>query len=297
VLIDSLKSASPRFPPEFIGGFAEMFSLFRAICERQRLPSRYVERIFSLVPEPVRTLPCFLDRLTGLWRYDYGDPIILPSGSTIIGTHMFHDVERLFEVVCCASWRLPAQKLNFYLARLADRNHHEDVLVEFAPILHLDPAVIVDHEHTGLGDGNRTIDWRIQVADQPALLLEVKNRMRDLIESFEAIKNQSSETLVPEPHHDHAILFKSVASKFRAREATEVIQAAWIKTGLKQETKELQAAFDELDPARLHAVVLGSWGVDGYILGRDLDTGRRVQKILQIKRTAKLVFKRSARQN
>jgi hypothetical protein len=28
-----------------------------------------------LVPESIRELPCFLDRLTGIWRYDYGEAI------------------------------------------------------------------------------------------------------------------------------------------------------------------------------------------------------------------------------
>ncbi len=270
-----------------------MHSLFRAISERQRLPEGYAERMFDLVPEPIRTLPCFLDRVTGLWRYEYGEPLVLPAGATITGTHMFHDVERFFEIICCASWRLTQTTLSAYLSRLADRSRHDDVLAEFAPIFRLAPSVVVDHEVTGVGYGNQTVDWRIQVAHQPVLLLEVKNRITDLVQSFEAIKDQSSSGLIPEPEHDHSILFKSVVHKFRARQPSEAIQAGWIKTGLKQEEKELQAAFSEIDPERLHAVVLGSWEPEGYVLARDKDTEKRVRKILAIKQTARLVFKRS----
>jgi hypothetical protein len=285
-----------RFPAEFIGGFADMRSLFRAICERQRLPNGYTERMFGLVPEVIRDLPCFLDLMTGLWRYDYGDPLTLAAGN-IIGTHMFHDVERLFEIICCASWRLPPRKRDAYLERLSDRNHHEDVLVEFAPILRLGARILVEHEQRGLAAGNRTIDWQIQAPDQPVLLLEVKNRMRDLVDSFEAIKNKSSDLPIPEPQHDHSMLFKSILGKFRVRQATEAIQAVWIKTGLKQEETKLQAAFGELDPERLHVAILGNWDSEAYLLGSDTDTKRRVRKVLGLKQTSRLVFKRSDHRN
>jgi hypothetical protein len=291
-LIDALRRGSPYLPLEFVGGFAEMPSLFRAISTKQQLPKGYSNRMIALVPEPIRSLPCFLDQLTGLWRYQYGEPLALSGRRTMTGTHMFHEVERLFEVICCASWRLPPPKLDAYLARLADRAHHEDVLVEFAPILHIDYSVAIEHEHFGLGSGNRTIDWRIQAAGRPLLLLEVKNRTRDLVESFEAINSLSSDSPVPEPNHNHSILFRSTQVKFRSRPTTEAIQAVWIKTGLLQEEEQLKIAFGELDPTRIHAAILGSWEPEGYVLARDAGTKRSVLKILRIKDSTRLVFKR-----
>ncbi len=208
---------------------------------------------------------------------------------------MFHNVERLFEVICCASWRLPQATLNTYLSRLDDRQHHASVLIEFAPILRLDAAIKIDHECRGFGDGSQTVDWRIQAPDQPVLLLEVKNRIRDLVESFELMESEFFHELNPEPQHDPSMLFKSVINKFQKRQTTDAIQAVWIKTELKQEANELLAAFDVLDSERLHIAVLGSWNAEGYVLGYDMDAKRRVQKILRIENSSRFVFKRSVR--
>ena len=291
-LIDAL-AAAPRFPLEFIGGFADMPSLFKAFSSHQQLPNGYVERISNLLPASIRKLPCFLDRLTGVWRYDYGDPIETAGGGTVIGTHMFHDVEQLFEVVCCAEWRLQGKKRDAYLTRLSDSTHHEDALVEFAPILRLDAEAMVEYEVSGHGSGNRTVDWSICAPGHPELLLEVKNRIRDLVESFETIKSQPSEQPIPAPTHDHALLFKSIEEKFRPRKADEVIQGVWIRAGLRQEETELRAAFDALDSQLVHFAVLGSWGEESYVLSKDVATKRRVQRILSLRNTKGLVFRRS----
>ena len=205
--------------------------LFKAIGQDRGFPSGYAERISKLIPAPIQHLPCFLDRLTGIWRYEYGAPITLPmGGGVIVGTPMFPEVERLFDVVGCAAWRLDKEKLGAYLVRLADSNHHEDVLVELAPILRLG-EVTVEHEFRGKEKGASTVDWRISAPGHPVLLLEVKNRIRDLIESFEAIKHLDPHETIPAPSHDHAMLFKSVLHKFKIRRPDETIQGCGSKRG------------------------------------------------------------------
>jgi len=149
----------------------------------------------------------------------------------------------LFDVVECAAWRLGPDKLQAYLARVTDKLRHEDVLVEFAPVLRLDDTITVQHEVAGTSERGTTVDWSIQAPGQPMLLLEVKNRMFDLIESFERIKRQGADDAVPSPQHDHKWLFRRVAHKFKTRQPNQAIQAAWINTGLKQEELEFQAAF------------------------------------------------------
>jgi hypothetical protein len=206
---------------------------------------------------------------------------------------MFPEVERLFDVLGCAAWRLAPEKLDTYLARLTSRTKHEDTLIEFAPILRLPDDVHVEYEVSGAGHGNTTVDWLIEAPGQPKLLLEVKNRIRDLIESFEAIKRQDPDQPVPEPRHDHRLLFKSVTQKFKSRESHETIQGVWIKTGLKQEEEDLRTAFDALTPGHLHAAVLGTWDEKAYVLANDASTRRRVLSILRLRQNAGLIFKRS----
>lgn len=289
-LIESLKSFPLHVRPELIGGFAEMSSLFKAISYERGLPISYSARIATLIPESIQKLPCFLDKLTGLWRYEYGKPITLSTGGTVVGTPMFPEVERLFEVVCCAAWRLDADELSVYLARLTDPGRHEDVIVEFAPVLRLPDTVIVEHEVCGNGVGNSTVDWSIQSPGEPKLLLEVKNRIRDLIESFEAMASWYPDQPIPPPSHDHSMLFRSVAPKFQTRLPGETIQGVWIKSELKQEKTQLQRAFWRLDNASVHVAVLGNWGPEAYVLANDAATKRRVLKILRVRHCPGLVF-------
>jgi hypothetical protein len=136
--------------------------LFKAIGNDRGFPSGYAERISGLIPGTIQKHPCFLDRLTGIWRYEYGKPITLQAGGTIVGTPMFPEVERLFDVLGCSEWRLRTEKLQAYLARLADPARHEDVLVEFAPILRLPDGVAVQHEVSANEDGTGTVDWSIE---------------------------------------------------------------------------------------------------------------------------------------
>src|SRR4051812_2403709 len=92
-LLESLKSRPPRyFPPDFIAGYAEMTSLFRTICRERGWPPGCATRVAALVPEAIRSLPCILDELTGIWRYEFGTPIKLGAGRSIVGTPMFPEV-------------------------------------------------------------------------------------------------------------------------------------------------------------------------------------------------------------
>lgn len=189
--------------------------LFMAIGLDRGFPAKYGERISMLVPDTIRRLPCFLDKLTGIWRYEYGKPITLQRGATIVGTPMFPAVEQLFDVLGCAEWRLSAEELRVYLTRLSDAARHEDVLVEFAPILRLREDVTVRHEVSGNDDSGTTVDWRIESTSCPVLLLEVKNRILDLIESMEAIRHLERGGEATPPQHNHAMLFKDVKHKFK----------------------------------------------------------------------------------
>lgn len=292
-LIESLKSAPPQyFPLEFIGGLAEMFSLFKAIGQDRGFPVGYAERISRLIPATIVNLPCFLGRLTGIWRYEYGKPITLQTGRTVVGTPMFPEVERLFDVLGCGEWRLSTEKLRAYLERLVDPTHHEDVLVEFAPILRLPDGVAVQHEVGGNVDGAATVDWSIEAPGYPLLLLEVKNRIGDLIESFETIEHLDTHEAFPPPRHDHRMLFRSVQHKFKSRRPEEAIQGVWIKTGLMQEETEFRSAFDSLELGRVHVAVLGDWGEDAYVVATDNVTKRSVLEILRLRQSTRLVFNR-----
>jgi hypothetical protein len=57
----------PRVPQSLVGGVADLESLFVSLGRYRAIERSKVEQIAALVPEPIRRVPCFLDRLTGVW--------------------------------------------------------------------------------------------------------------------------------------------------------------------------------------------------------------------------------------
>jgi hypothetical protein len=175
----------PRVPGVLVGGIASLPDMFVAITTSRQLPRGDARNVASVIPESILSAPCFLDRLTGLWRYDFGNPFdALPGDQVVFGTNMYQPVERLFDVVSCAMRRLAPDQLADYLKRLADPNKHDDLLVEFAPIVRLGPDVALGYEAEGYGQGDRKVDWLVSAHGRPPVLLDVKNRARDLLEAF-----------------------------------------------------------------------------------------------------------------
>lgn len=286
--------STPRVPPVFVGGVAGLPDLFIALGRSRGIPRSEVSELVALLPDPIRTAPCFLDRLTGLWRYDFGGPFEgLPDGNVVLGTNMFHDVEKLYDVLACAKRRLPVAQLSSYVSRLGDAAKHDDTLVEFAPVLRLDATVKLTYEVEGQGEGNKTIDWMMRSGDQ-VLLLDVKNRTRDLLEAFARIQagERDPDGSGPAPLHDPALLFRSVEAKFKPCAPGPVVQGAWVHTPLKQEETELLSAFGSLDPTRVHVVLLGGWEDDVYVLAGDNTVKEDALRLLRVRESRRFVFQR-----
>ncbi len=283
----------PRVPDILVGAVADLSELFFVWAKRKGFGRQDAELILRLFPAPIQNLTCFLDRLTGLWRYEYGEPIDLRGGAAVFGTQMYQQADRLFDVVVCAQRRLSPDKFSKYIQRLAIPEKHEDTLVEFAPILRLSAWTELEYEVEGHAEGNKTIDWLIRT-EEVSILIDVKNRTKDLLESL--VKFQAGERKpdgsVPDPTHDTMSLFRSLESKFRSRPTTEFTQVAWIRTRLMQEEHELTSAFWELDASRVHAVLLGDFADDVYILAHDACVKQLVLTALQCRESRRFVFQR-----
>jgi hypothetical protein len=282
-------------PPELVGGIASLPDLMVALARLRGLDRSDADRVVDLVPTSLKSAPCFLDRLTAIWRYVYGLPFNgLPDNRTVLGTHMYHEVDRLFEIISCAQRRLTSKNLSAYLNAITNPVKHEDTLVEFAPILRLDPDSLYVIEYEVPGAGESTIDWLIRIPERIDLLLEVKNRAGDLVEGLSRSELSLKEggDGSPEPLHDHSLLFKSVENKFPNRKASEAVQAVWIKTSLRQEEAELHSAFEKLDASRVHIAILGDWGDDVYILSNDDGAKDSVIRTLRLSESRRFVFNR-----
>jgi len=238
-----------QIPRQLVGGVASLPDLIVALATLKGTSRPDADCVVDLLPAALKSASCFLDRLTAKWRYIYGVPFDgLPGGRVVFGTHMYHEVDRLIDVIACAQRRLASKTLSGYLTAIGDPLKHQDALVEFAPILRIDSSSDVQYEVPGAG--NTTIDWLVRSPGQTDLLLEVKNRGRDLFEGLcrlnvEVVDGVNAQ---PEPIHDHNLLFRSVENKFLPRSTTETVQAVWIKTDVKQEEIELQSAFHKRRP-------------------------------------------------
>jgi hypothetical protein len=282
----------PRVPGAFIGDLSSLTKIFKAIATNRGLTTREAITATNLIPEALRFSPCFLDKLTGIWRYDFGDPFVLYDESLVFGTHMWLPVELLFDVLFCAYKRLTSDQLTNYLLRLGDPSRHEDLLIEFSPILRLSSEIATTYEAEGYGEGESNVDWLLSPPNSEPILLDVKNRKLDLLDQF--LEGMYGPTdAMPAPTHDTALIFRSLEKKFKPNDVESIIQGAWIRTLLKQEERELQASFSQLDCTRIHFAILGDWKDDVYLLCDNSLIREKLLAIFNIRESNRFVFNRN----
>ena len=152
--------AEPRVPSEFILEHSHICGVFGEIAADLGHNGQTAVQLTRILPESLRTAPVWRDRLTNLWRYDYGPPYdALPGDQLVLGTTQWPQVRSLYRGVHAAESRLGSEELSKWLARLADPTKHVDVLTEMRPVIGLAASAKVQFEVTGHGDGNKTIDW------------------------------------------------------------------------------------------------------------------------------------------
>lgn len=224
--------------------------------------------IVATVPKTLIEAGAFLDKMTSLWRYEFGVPYDIAE-NLVWGTHMWVPVENLFTALFCAHSHISENKRATYLAQLTEPKKHQDKLVEMIPADKVGFTAKIEFEVSGMGAGNRTVDWAIRTQDDRTVLLDVKRRTLDFLRQAEGI---DAENAAPEPDHDPALLFRSVEQKFLSAEPDARLQGAWIVTDIKQEEDQLVRAFTSLDAKKVHFAILGDWKPDVYVLARrDVD--------------------------
>lgn len=201
---------------------------------------------------------------------------------------MWAPVPLLFDVLACARLRLPPEKLASYLKLLTDAGKHQEYLAEMFPILRLDPAITADHEVSGRGAGNKTIDWAIGPAGGRTVLMDVKRRYADFIAQMGA----PMEHELPAPDHDPTLLFRSVEQKFLSADPGKVLQGVWIVTDIKQEQGKLEATFASLDSAKVHFAILGDHRPDIHLLVRREQDRPFLLDLFKATQSDRFVFKR-----
>jgi len=248
--------------------------------------TEFTESLICSVPEPLISAGAFLDRLTGLWRYEFGVPYDIEN-SLYWGTHMWVPIAHLFVALRCSNARLPKEKLAAYLGRLAIAEKHQAVLVEMIPAQKVDPAISLKFEIAGLGAGNRTVDWAIHPDGERTVLLDVKRRTIDFIVQAEGMETDNS---AQEPAHDPALLFLSLETKYLPADPHLKLQGAWICTDIKQDDEKLTQAFSALCPDKVHFVILGDWDNDAHVLARRPEDRQYLHDLFRLTPSTRFTF-------
>jgi hypothetical protein len=284
MLIDSIM-------PALVGAKDTLLHRLEADAQAAGLSEGDIAGLATALPSNLRRARCFEDKLTGLWRYEFGEPYHLERLHQLLwGTHMWVPVVHLRRGLISLLTRVPTDKQRVFLARLDDRQKHLDVLSEMIPLLNVGQGVVADFEVVGLGKGNRTIDWRFGPIDGREILMDVKRRSIDLIRQLDQLTpGQKS----PEPDHDPAVLFRSVESKLVSAEPGTRLQGVWIVTDIKQEDSGLADAFQNLDPAKVHFAILGDWEHDAHILVRREEDRAFLLNAFNLRQSARFTFQRA----
>lgn len=245
--------------PQAVGGRATLREAFVAEAMSAGTSPPDAERLFAALPARLAQAECFMDRVTDLWRYEFGRPWTLGRGA-LLGPHVWQPVRHLVSATRCAVRLLQPPALARWMARLDDDSHHEEVLVELLPAPRFPNGVGAEFEFR-TGVGNRDVDWRLTTPGERPLLFDVKRRIKDLLALAERTMagERRENGTAPQPAHDAGLLFRSVEKKYAKVDPDVQLQGAWIVTGLKQEATDLRRAFDALDHRRVHFAVLGGW--------------------------------------
>ena len=273
--------------PQVVGEQCLLRERLRANASAIGWSDECFNKLIGIIPKPLLTAHCFLDKLTGLWRYEFGIPYDIAS-KLVWGTHMWVPVDDLFAALSAAYARLSEDKRAAYIARLVDPNRHQAVLVEMIPAQKVAETIHMEFEVIGLGVGNRSVDWAIGPLNGRTTILDVKQRSADFIRQVERMSAAGADQ---EPDHDPTLMFRSVEQKFVVTDPDVRLQGVWICTAIKQEEQQLAGAFNALDPGKVHFAIFGDWKRDVYVLARREGDRQYLLELFRAESSSRFTFR------
>ena len=126
-----------NMPAQLVGRTSTIVEAFIARGANRGDSRIYATELVRMLPQELKEAAVWQDRLTNLWRYEYGLPYeALPNDTVAVGTNgtsrstSFTTLSSLGQTTISRG----EQSLGF-LSRMADRGKHEDVLFEMRPVL------------------------------------------------------------------------------------------------------------------------------------------------------------------
>lgn len=243
-----------RIPDDLKRDRQTLVEAMRQIGKSSSLPKQEVEEVIGRLPDLLARAEAFHCGIDGLLRYEFGMPYDV--GTLVVGTDQNPEVRNLL----CGLLRLNryASPSDFetYVLRLQDAARHLDTLAELDPILRAKELTGLGYEPRPLGPGTAGPDWLMRFRDGTTCLVEVKSRIKELLELFFALLAGRE----PSPHATRMPvlpgLLDDVCRKFPVLRSTpHSLQGAWVYSPVSFIQEQLQALFDELDTEKVQFLV------------------------------------------
>ncbi len=286
-----------QLPDAIVGDKSTLYEAFIGLVTKYGDQKAYAIELLKLLPQSVKEAPVWFDKLTNMWRYEYGLPFDrLPQQTMVVGTNVYLPVHELYVAVRIADKLLTRGQLLNFLQRLSDRGKHSDVLFEMRPMRDIKANLRTHYEILGRGIGNTTCDWQV-TGTLVNVLFDVKNRNKSFVEHLKQIiptLNSSATNILPTAPNPED-LFKSVENKLNERCYLAQLQGVWIHSRIKEDEDKLTFYFkNSLNKKKVHFVILSDWQDDAFILARNSIIVKVLKRIFRLTESSRFVSQQYA---
>lgn len=286
------KNVPAAIPWPMVGDTSTLYEEFLSCAKKYGDNREYATQLLKFLPQAIKESCVWFDRVTSLWRYEYGIPYDnLPQDMVVVGTNMNHPVDDLYIAIKTADKWLKPEQLILYRERLADKNKHLDVVFEMRPLKDVKKKHKAKYEAIGMGTGKTTLDWQVNCRFVN-IAFDVKNRIKSFIDHMTQIVpdlNKGEINISPSSPNPED-LFKSVECKLKNKSFFIQLQGVWIHTDIKEDKHKLTSYFcKNLDKRKIHFVIFSDWKNDATILARNRIITYVLKKIFGLTESSRFV--------
>jgi len=241
-----------------------LHSAFHVLSKEFKDDLEIANSLYNLLPPAIKnTVVDCNPTNTKLWTYKFGENFKLPNNAVATGRPtQFPYILNLYNCIKLAKKYLTASQLKQFLKNLSNPAKHTDFLFEMRPILAVDSSTSAKYEARGYSPGNKTIDWLVMPSRKPHILIDVKHRQKSLVSHL--IASLMTQVKFPAPNPED--LFKSALDKFKSCTDNSSLQGIWVYSLIKEDKTKLLNYFNDLDPTKIHFIILSDWKDDGFVL-------------------------------
>lgn len=227
------------------------------IQESSSFPRGEVEELIARLPYSLADAPAFLCSIDGQWRYEFGEPYTIET-SAVLGTDQNPEVRILLCGLLKVARLASCSDFKEYISRLTNKAKHFDYLAELDPVLRAKELKHLEYETRPLGDDSPGPDWAMSFADGTSGLVEVKSRIKELLDLFACLRSGKN----PSPHANRMPvlpgLLTDVSRKFPdLAKTTNSFQGVWVYSPVWFIREELEQVFKGCDPSKVGFLVVG----------------------------------------